>query len=66
MLGDIPEGLHQSLGIVAGEPEQREKPSLSAVVWVGFVEKIVENLAAVDHGEVSVAKLHVNRLVLQP
>ena len=63
MFGNISEGLHQGFGILAGETERDEEPRFSAIVRVGFVEKIVDHLATIDDSKVSVAKLHIGRIV---
>jgi hypothetical protein len=63
MFGDSPKRSHQTLRILTGEGERREELRLPTVVRVGFVQKIVENLATVDHGKVSVTELHVGRIV---
>ena len=63
MFGDVSEGRHQALGILAREAGQHEEPRLPAVVRVSFVEKIVENLGTVDYGKVSVAELHIACIV---
>ena len=57
--GDVPESVRQTLGIIVRETEQREEPRLSTVVRMGFVEKIVDDLATIDDNKVSVAKLHI-------
>ena len=63
MFGDVPQGLHQPVGILSGETERHEELRLPAVVRVGFVEKIVDNLATIDDSKLCVAKLHVARIV---
>jgi hypothetical protein len=63
MSSDIPQGLHQALGILDGETERHEEFRLPAIVRVGFVEKIFDNLATIDDGKVSVAKLHASGIV---
>jgi hypothetical protein len=55
MFGDIPKGLHQALGIAAGETERHEELCLSAVVRVSVVAKIVDDLATIDDSEVSIS-----------
>ena len=63
VFGDVSEGLHQALGILPRVAEQSEEPRFPAIVRVGLVQKIVEHLAAIDDGKVSVAELHVARIV---
>ena len=65
VLSDVPKGLYQAVGILAGKAERYEESRFPAVVRVGFVQKIIENLAAVDDRKVSVAELHVARIVLR-
>jgi hypothetical protein len=63
MFRDGPQSLYQPVGILSGETERHEELRLPAVIRVGFVEKIVDNLATIDDSEVCVAKLHVARIV---
>jgi hypothetical protein len=37
MFGDVPKGIYQAVGILAGKAERREEPPLPTVVRVGFV-----------------------------
>jgi hypothetical protein len=63
VFGNFSKGLHQAFGILPRVAEQSEESRFPPVIRMGLVEKIVEHSAAIDHGKVSVAKLHVARIV---
>ena len=63
VFSNLSKGLYQTLGILPRVAEQSEESRFAPVVRMGLVQQIVEYLAAIDDGKVSVAELHVARIV---
>lgn len=63
VFGNLSEGLYQAFGILPRVAYRSEEPRLPTIVRVSLVQKIVEHLAAIDHGQASVAELHVAQIV---